>query len=145
MNSWFSVCYICKILLPSWVSICKIWLLSKKKNSWFMISFLNRKCGCSCGWGGRLCLSVDEMRDYVLFCFSLPSEYFFHLLTQVLKLHCWELFCFLLGFSEEEGVFSTQLQTASVLNSILNSTRQPRCLLMYKLWNSFMYGYSPRG
>lgn len=94
-----------------------------------MVSFLNRKCGYKCGWGERLCLSVDEMRDYVLFCFSLQSEYFFHLLSQALKLHCWGLFCFLLGFFEEEGVCSIQLQTASVLSSILNSTQQPRCLL----------------
>lgn len=116
-------------MFPSSVSISNIWLLSKKKISWSMVSFLNRKCGCRCGWGGRLRLSVDEMRDYVLFCFSLQNEYFFHLLSQVLKLYHWELFCFLLGFFEEEGVFSTQLQTTSVLNSILNSTQQPRCCL----------------
>lgn len=53
-----------------------------------MISFLNRKCGYMCGWGERLRLSVDEMGHYVLFCFSVQNEYCFHLLSQVLKLHC---------------------------------------------------------
>lgn len=109
-----------------------------------MVSFLNRKCGCRCGWGGRLCLSVDEMRDYVLFCFSLQNEYFFHLLSQVLKLHHWELFCFLLGFFEEEGVFSTQLQTASLLNSILNSTQQPRCCLCINYETLYVWIFSKR-
>lgn len=53
-----------------------------------MICFLNRKCGYICGWSERLCLSVDKMGDYALFCFSIQNEYFFYLLTQVLRLHC---------------------------------------------------------